>query len=251
MSVSEPMRHRAPSQAAVEDPSPRPRPDHVAIEGRYVTVEPLDVAAHGADLFAAGSGDVQKTRIWDYLPYGPFPMEADMRAHLEKQEQSSDPLFFAIRPKASGKAEGVASLMRIDPTNGVIEIGHIWLGPSLQQTPAATEALFLLIAHAMDDLGYRRMEWKSNAANAGSRGAATRLGFIYEGTFYQHVIVKLRNRDTAWFSILDSEWPAIRANFETWLDPANFDERGKQRHSLGEVNRGLAMSRTGDPSTAA
>jgi RimJ/RimL family protein N-acetyltransferase len=174
-----------------------------------------------------------------------------MRAHLEKQEQSSDPLFFAIRPKTSGKAEGVASLMRIDPTNGVIEIGHIWLGPSLQQTPAATEALFLLIAHAMDDLGYRRMEWKCNAANAGSRGAATRLGFIYEGTFYQHVIVKLRNRDTAWFSILDSEWPAIRANFETWLDAANFDERGKQRQSLGDLNRALATSRTGDPSAAA
>lgn len=209
-----------------------------------MTLEPLNVAAHGADLFAAGSGDVQKTRIWDYLPYGPFPSEADMRTHLEKQAQSRDPLFFAIRPRASGKAEGVASLMRIDPTNGVIEIGHIWLGPSLQQTPAATEALYLLISHAMDDLGYRRMEWKCNAANAASRAAAVRLGFIYEGTFYQHVIVKLRNRDTAWFSILDNEWPAIRDNFEIWLDPANFDAGGKQRQSLGELNRALAVATT-------
>lgn len=246
MSESEPMRHRAPSQSPVANPSPRPRPDRDVIAGRYVTVEPLDVTVHGAELFAAGSGDVKRTRIWDYLPYGPFPTETDMNAHLEQQSRSNDPLFFAIRPQSSGKAEGVASLMRIDPANGVIEIGHIWLGPALQQTLAATEALFLLISHAMDDLGYRRMEWKCNAANAGSRSAAVRLGFIYEGTFYQHLIVKLHNRDTAWFSILDSEWPAVRANFETWLNPENFDESGKQRQSLGDLNRALAAATTGD-----
>lgn len=239
MSGPEPMRRTPPSKAPVDDPSPRSRPDHVAIEGRYVRVEPLDVAAHAADLFAAGSGDVQRTRIWDLLPYGPFPTEADMRAHLTRQAASSDPLFFAIHPKASGRAEGVASLMEIVPDHGTIEVGHIWLGPDLQQTPAATEALVLLMSHAMDDLGYRRMEWKCDAANAASRSAAERLGFIHEGIFYQHRIVKRRNRDTAWFSILDSEWPAVRANLEAWLDPANFDETGKQRQSLGELNRAL------------
>ncbi len=243
MSAAEPMRNRPPSTAPVEDAEPRPLPEREAIEGRYARVEPLDVELHGADLFLAGSGDVRKTRIWDYLPYGPFLTEKEMRAHLASQEASEDPRFFAIRPYGSGRAEGVASLMRIDAMNGAIEIGHIWLGPDLQQTPAATEALFLLLSHCMDDLGYRRMEWKCNAANAPSRSAAVRLGFMHEGIFYQHLIVKRHNRDTAWFSILDEEWPAIRANFETWLDPANFDEQGRQRQSLGDLNRALSASR--------
>jgi RimJ/RimL family protein N-acetyltransferase len=246
MGAAEPMRGNPPSVAPVADPEPRPRPDHEPIAGRYVSVEPLSVDRHLGDLFAAGSGDVVRTRIWDYLPYGPFVTERDMRAHLEGQERSSDPLFFAIRPRASGKAEGVASLMSIEAVHGTIEIGHIWLGPGLQQTPAAAEALFLLISHAMDDLGYRRMEWKCDAANAASRAAAVRLGFIHEGIFYQHRIVKRRNRDTAWFSILDHEWPAIRANFVTWLDPANFDDSGRQQQSLGEMNRALAFARTSE-----
>ena len=161
------------------------------------------------------------------------------------QAAGEDPLFFAIRPRASDRVEGVASLMSIEPDHRSIEIGHIWLGPDLQRTPAATEALFLLIAHALDDLGYRRMEWKCNAANAASRAAACRLGFIHEGVFYQHRIVKGMNRDTAWFSILDHEWPALRANFETWLDPANFDEGGQQRQSLGDLNRALTAARVG------
>ena len=165
--------------------------------------------------------------------------------HLNAQAASEDPLFFAIRPRASDRVAGVASLMSIEPEHRSIEIGHIWLGPDLQRTPAATEALFLLIAHALDDLGYRRMEWKCNAANAASRAAACRLGFIHEGVFYQHRIFKGMNRDTAWFSILDHEWPALRANFETWLDPANFDEEGKQRRSLGDLNRALTAARAG------
>jgi RimJ/RimL family protein N-acetyltransferase len=135
--------------------------------------------------------------------------------------------------------------MTIEPAHRSIEVGHIWLGPDLQRTIAATEALFLLIAYAMDDLGYRRMEWKCNAANAASRGAAVRLGFIHEGVFFQHRIFKGRNRDTAWFSILDTEWPAIRANFETWLAPENFDAHGRQRQSLGDLNRALTATRTG------
>lgn len=245
--ASEPTRSTPPSTAPVPDTEPRERPAHAVIEGRYVTLEPLDAARHTADLFAAGSGDPQRTRIWDYLPYGPFTSEAQMRAHLEAQAASTDPLFFAIRPRRSGRVEGVASQMRIDEKNGVIEIGHIWLGPGLQQTPAATEALFLLIDEPMSQLGYRRMEWKCNAANAASRAAAVRLGFLYEGTFYQHVIVKGHNRDTAWFSILDHEWPALRANFQTWLAPDNFDDRGRQRQSLGELNRTLSTARTTDP----
>jgi RimJ/RimL family protein N-acetyltransferase len=212
-------------------------------EGRYARVEPLAPDAHAADLVAAGHGDAVRDRIWEYLPYGPFGTESELRAHLDAQAVSDDPLYFAIRPHASGRAEGIASLMTIEPEHRSIEIGHIWLGPDLQRTPAATEALYLLIAHAMDDLGYRRMEWKCNAANAASRAAAIRLGFTHEGVFYQHRIIKGCNRDTAWFSILDAEWPAIRANFETWLDPANFDDEGRQRRSLGELNRALTATR--------
>ncbi|MBA2596597.1 MAG: GNAT family N-acetyltransferase [Chloroflexota bacterium] len=231
-----------PSTGLVADPSPAPRPERRVHEGRYVRLEPLDPEIHTSELFAAGSGDDARNRIWDYLPYGPFGAEAELRTHLTAQAAGDDPLFFTIRPHGAGRAAGVASLMRIEPAHRSIEIGHIWLGPDLQRTAAATEALFLLIAHAIDDLGNRRMEWKCNAANAASRAAACRLGFRHEGVFYQHNIVKGHNRDTAWFSILDHEWPAIRANFETWLDPANFDGDGRQRQSLGELNQALTDS---------
>lgn len=243
MRGAEPMRTTPPSTEPLADPSPAPRPERRVLKGLYVLVEPLAPDAHTVDLFAASHGDEPKTRIWDYLPYGPFASARDMRAHVTTQAAGEDPLFFAIRPHASGRAEGVASLMTIEPAHRSIEIGHIWLGPDLQNTPAATEALYLLIAYAMGDLGDRRMEWKCDAANAASRGAACRLGFIHEGIFYQHRIVKGRNRDTAWFSITNHEWPAIRANFETWLDPANFDAEGRQRQSLGELNRALTASR--------
>jgi RimJ/RimL family protein N-acetyltransferase len=239
----EPTRATPPSIESLADPSPAPRPERRAIAGRYARVEPLDSAAHAADLYAAGHGDEQKARIWAYLPYGPFPSNDEFERHIAAQAASADPLFFAIRSHGSGRAAGVASLMTIEPAHRSIEIGHIWLGPELQNTPASTEALYLLIAHAMDDLGYRRMEWKCDAANAASRGAATRLGFTHEGLFYQHRIVKGRNRDTAWFSILDGEWPAIRANFEAWLDPANFDGEGRQRLSLSALNRALTSER--------
>jgi RimJ/RimL family protein N-acetyltransferase len=243
VSETEPMRTLPPSTALVADPSPAPWPERRIHEGRYARVEPLDAGSHAAELYAASHGDAEKERIWDYLAYGPFPSAEAFSVHLERQAASDDPLFFAIRPHGSGRAEGVASLMSIVPANRSIEIGHIWLGPSLQKTPAATEALYLLIAHALDDLRYRRMEWKCNAANAASRAAACRLGFTHEGVFYQHMIVKGCNRDTAWFSILDHEWPAIRANFAAWLDPANFDAGGGQRESLGELNRALAETR--------
>ena len=242
MPDAESVRSAPPSTAAVPDTSPAPRPERRVHDGRYSRVEPLDPAQHSDDLYAASHGDATRERIWDYLPYGPFAHREAFDAHLTEQATGADPIFFAIRPHASGNAEGVASLMTIEPAHRSIEIGHIWLGPRLQRTPAATEALFLLIAHAMDrgDLGYRRMEWKCNAANAASRAAAVRLGFTHEGVFYQHRIVKGHNRDTAWFSILDHEWPALRANFAAWLDPENFDDEGKQRRSLGELNQALA-----------
>jgi RimJ/RimL family protein N-acetyltransferase len=241
---TEPMRPTPPSITPLADPSPAPRPERRIHEGRSVRVEPLDAAAHGHALYAASHGDAAKARIWAYLPYGPFSSEEAFLQHLADQAAGDDPLFFAIRPYGSGRVEGVASLMSIEPDHRSIEIGHIWLGTELQQTPAATEALFLLIAHAMDDLGYRRMEWKCDAANAASRGAACRLGFTHEGVFYHHRIVKGRNRDTAWFSILDHEWPAIRANFETWLAVENFDANGRQRRSLSDLNRALTAART-------
>lgn len=242
-SESEPMRRRAPSIDPVPDPTPAPRPERRVLEGRFARVEPLHAEAHGAALFAASHGDDRRLRIWDYLPYGPFASEREFLANLDAQARADDPLFYTIRPHTSARPEGIATLMTIEPEQRSIEIGHIWLGPDLQRTAAATEALYLLISYAMDDLGYRRMEWKCNAANAASRAAAVRLGFIHEGVFYQHRIVKGCNRDTAWFSILDSEWPAIRANFETWLGEENFDADGRQRQSLGALNRTLTATR--------
>jgi RimJ/RimL family protein N-acetyltransferase len=191
-----------------------------------VRLEPLS-PAHAEDLFAAAAGD---PHLWDYLPYGPFADPASLRAHLAAQASSDDPLFFAV--VVDGRAAGVVSYLRIEPEHGCIEIGHIWFGASLQRTPAATEAIYLLARHAFDDLGNRRLEWKCDAANARSRRAAERFGFTFEGVFRQHMIVKGRNRDTAWFSIVDGEWPAVRARFETWLDPKNFDAEGRQRASL-------------------
>jgi RimJ/RimL family protein N-acetyltransferase len=233
----EPTRNRPPSGEPVEPLPPALWPARIVHEGRYARVEPLDARVHAEELFAASHGDETALRIWDHLSYAPFSSLEAFRGWLRDCSATPDPLFFAIRDKRSGLAAGVASLMTIAPKNGSIEIGHIWLGPALQNTAAGTEGLYLLIRHALDDLGYRRMEWKCNALNAGSRRAAIRLGFRHEGIFYQHMISKGRNRDTAWFSILDGEWPRLRVNFERWLAPENFDETGRQRTSLGELNR--------------
>jgi RimJ/RimL family protein N-acetyltransferase len=206
------------------------------MEGRYCRIEPLDPARHAEDLFAAFTED-REGRIWTYLPYGPFATLADLRAWMEQSCLGDDPLFHAIVDKAGGRALGVASYLRITPEVGVIEVGHINYAPALQQTPAATEAMFLLMAQVFDGLGYRRYEWKCNALNDASRSAALRLGFSFEGVFRQATIVKGRNRDTAWFSILDSEWPEAKAAFEAWLAPENFDGAGKQRKSLAARRR--------------
>jgi RimJ/RimL family protein N-acetyltransferase len=199
------------------------------LAGERVRLEPLDPERHAEALHAAAAGD---PRLWDHLPYGPFADSGELRAHLARQASSSDPLYLAVIDSVTGQARGVASYMRIEPEHGCIEIGHIWFGASLQRTAAATEAIYLLARHAFDDLGNRRLEWKCDAANARSRRAAERFGFTFEGVFRQHMIVKGRNRDTAWFSILDAEWPAIRDAFETWLRPENFDAEGRQRMPL-------------------
>jgi RimJ/RimL family protein N-acetyltransferase len=212
------------------------RPVHAPVptilSSRYARVEPVDAERHAHDLFEASHGPDGDPAIWTYLGYGPFCGEAAFRSWLTERARSSDPLFFAILDAASGRAAGMASYLRIAPGDGVIEIGHIWLAPRLQDTRQATEAIFLMARHAFDDLGYRRFEWKCNAGNEPSLRAATRLGFSFEGLFRQHMIVKGRNRDTAWYAIIDQDWPAIRKSFEAWLDPANFDPHGGQRRKL-------------------
>jgi RimJ/RimL family protein N-acetyltransferase len=218
------------SEAELGFEPPR-RPQRTPLEGARVRLEPIDPNRHQIGLFVAAG----EPEIWQYLPYGPYADEAALAAQLEANAASEDPLFYAIVDLRDGRAGGMASYLRITPEHGVIEIGHIWLGLGLQRTREATEAIYLLARHAFDDLGYRRLEWKCNAANAASRAAAERFGFTFEGVFRQHQIVKGRNRDTAWYAILDHEWPAIRAGFETWLADANFDAHGRQRLRLSQL----------------
>lgn len=216
----------------------RELPPQSSLTGRYCTLERLNLAVHGIDLTNAFHGSPDAA--WTYLPYGPFSDRADVTVWLETRAASSDPLFHAIRDSQTGHAAGLASLMRIDPSNGVIEVGHIHFSPSLKQTPAATEAIFLLMGRVFDELGYRRLEWKCDALNTPSRRAAERLGFTYEGTFRQASIVKGRNRDTAWFSMLDREWPQIKRGFEAWLAPVNFDSKHRQRTTLLQARSATA-----------
>lgn len=208
---------------------PRPHPLRSPLQGRWCDVVPLDPDAHAAGLFAAYSADTEG-RIWTYLPQGPFADLAGFRAWMEATCLTDDPLFHTVL--VEGQPLGVASLMRIDPANGVVEVGNINYAPALSRTRASTEAMYLLMRRAFDELGYRRYEWKCDALNIPSRDTAARLGFTYEGTFRQAIAYKGRNRDTAWFSILDSEWPHLKAGFEAWLDPSNFDAAGQQRHAL-------------------
>ncbi|HZT21106.1 MAG TPA: GNAT family protein [Dongiaceae bacterium] len=207
-------------------------PAREALTGRYVRVEPVDPRRHATDLFDASHGAGGDPAIWTYLGYGPFPDEAAFSAWLEERAASADPLFYALVEAASGRALGMASYLRIVPADGVIEVGHIWLAPALQRTRPATEAIFLMARHAFEALGNRRFEWKCNASNEPSRRAAIRFGFTFEGLFRQHMIVKGRNRDTAWYAMIDRDWPAIRRAFEAWLDPENFDAEGRQRRKL-------------------
>jgi RimJ/RimL family protein N-acetyltransferase len=214
------------------DKVPARLPDGRALFGRSVTVEPVSVARHGGDLWQSFADSDAHGRLWTYMGYGPFADEAAFRQWLAKCEASPDPRFYALVPRNSGKAAGMASLMRITPEHGVIEIGNIWFSPALQRTREATDALFVMIRHALDELGYRRLEWKCDALNAPSRRAALRLGFTFESIFRQHMVIKGRNRDTAWFAILDHEWPRLRAAYQAWLSDDNFDADGRQRKPL-------------------
>ena len=213
---------------------PRPLPPRTPMEGRFCRLEPLDPERHAAELFEANRLDAEG-RNWTYLPVGPFERLDDFRRWMDAKCLGPDPLFHAIIDRASGRAVGFASYLRIDPANGVIEVGHITYSPLLQRHPAATETMYLMMRRVFDELGYRRYEWKCDSLNAPSRAAAQRLGFVFEGIFRQAVVYKGRNRDTCWFSILDGEWPALRRAFERWLDPANFDGAGKQRRRLSEL----------------
>ena len=208
-----------------------PRPERVVLDGRYARLEPLDPARHGADLLASAQEPGAEARF-RYLFDAPPDDAATFQAWLEKSAASTDPLFFAVVDKASGRAEGRQTLMRIDAVHGVIEIGSILWGPAIARSRVATEALYLFAAYVFDTLGYRRLEWKCDSNNAPSRRAALRFGFAFEGIFRQHMVTKGRNRDTAWFAMLDDEWPALKARFEAWLDPSNFDADGLQRRKL-------------------
>lgn len=209
----------------------RPRPARIVMDGRYTRLEPLDPARHGDALFeqSATSGAEERFR---YLFEQPPATSADFQPWLDTMSQSQDPMFWAVVDKTSGRAAGRQALMRIEPAHGVIEIGSILWGPAIARTRVATEALYLFAAHVFEDLGYRRFEWKCHNDNVPSKRAARRFGFTYEGLFRQHMVAKGANRDTAWFSMLDKEWPAIKAAYEAWLAPENFEEAGRQKTRL-------------------
>ncbi|HEY7764584.1 MAG TPA: GNAT family protein [Aestuariivirgaceae bacterium] len=208
------------------------KPDGRPLFGRYVLLEKVSAGKHAHDLYRSFAGSDPEGNVWTYMGYGPFDDLEQFTAWLAARETSADPLFHAFVPKTEGRAAGMGAFMRHDGTNGVIEIGHIWLSPALQRTREATESIYLMMRHAFEDLGVRRLEWKCDALNEPSRRAAKRYGFTFEGVFRQHMIVKGRNRDTAWFSMIDKEWPPARQAFDRWLDLANFDAGGRQKMKL-------------------
>lgn len=219
------------TEGSAVDPRPALRPVRTTLAGACASIVPLDPAAHAKDLYAPTHGSA-KEDLFRYLWDAPFASQSDFRASMERKAATEDPLYFAVADAASGRALGYASYMRIEPANRCIEVGGILFAPELQRTRAATEAMYLMARHVFEDLGYRRYEWKCDALNRPSIRAALRLGFTFEGVFRQHMIVKGRNRDTAWFAMLDSEWPSRKAAFERWLAPENFDREGRQKSRL-------------------
>ncbi len=213
--------------------TPPPRPPREPLEGRYCRLEPLDPDRHAAALFAASAAD-RDGRSWTYKTYGPFPTLHSYREWMSGKCLGEDPLFFAIVDRADDQPAGLASYLRITPASGTIEVGHLHFAPRLQRTAAATEAMFLLMQRAFE-LGYRRYEWKCDALNAASRAAAQRLGLSFEGIFRQATVYKGRSRDTAWYAAIDTQWPTLRAAFQAWLDPGNFDLDGRQRTRLTDL----------------
>ena len=230
------------SEAPAEQPVGKPvafggatPPVHTELKGTHVVLRPIDPDGDAESLYAASHAPSGDPRIWTYLYDGPYADLENFRESLREQAARHDYVFFAVADARHNRPLGIASYLSIVPEHGVIEIGNIWFSPELQRTPAATEAIFLLARHAFDELGYRRLEWKCNALNAASRRAALRFGFSFEGIFRQHMVVKGRNRDTAWYAITDTDWPAIRAGFRSWLAGENFDAEGRQRRSLEEL----------------
>jgi RimJ/RimL family protein N-acetyltransferase len=217
------------------DAKPAQRPQRTTLGGRFVRLTPLDTALHADDLVAC-MGRPQHASLWTYMFDGPFADRASFEDAMKKRQASDDPLFFAIEEAGTNRAIGIASYMRIEPAHRVIEVGGIVFSPDLQRRPGATETMYLMARHVFEDLGYRRYEWKCDALNAPSRRAALRLGFTFEGIFRAHMIIKSRNRDTAWFSMLDTEWPSRKAAFEKWLAADNFETNGVQKQSLSALN---------------
>ena len=224
---------RASLGAAVLGWTAPTRPAGQILSGQWVRLEPLDADLHAADLFGCFAGH---DGLWDYLPYGPFASAADYFDWVTINATGDEPLFYAIRSQHSQQLLGVASFLNINPAQGSIEVGHLCFSPKLQQNTAATEAMYLMMAWAFG-AGYRRYEWKCNALNLPSRRAAQRLGFSFEGVFRNHLIVKGRNRDTAWFSVIDDEWPALKSAFAVWLDRDNFDQNGHQIQKLSDLTQ--------------
>jgi RimJ/RimL family protein N-acetyltransferase len=218
----------APPIGPAVDPTPAQLPGPVTLQGRTVTIEKLDATRHGPDLWEAVRGH---DAVWTYMSYGPFADAGAFASWLSEREQLKDPYYYAIVDR-TGRAVGVFSLLEIRPAMRVVEVGHVVYSPALQRKPLATEAQYLLAKYAFETLGYRRYEWKCNVLNEASYDAALRLGFSYEGLFRQHMIVKGRSRDTAWFAMLDGKWPTRKAAFERWLSPDNFDRNGLQRTKL-------------------
>ncbi len=227
------------SGAALPGWKPPPWPSPRALVGRYAALEPMREAAHGDALFAASSGPETPERF-RYLFDEPPADRAALAAWIRAREGLDDPMFFAVVDRATGRAGGRQALMRITPEHGVIEIGNVLWGPAISRTRVATEAQYLFARHVFRDLAYRRYEWKCDALNAPSRAAALRFGFRFEGVFRQHMVIKGRNRDTAWFAITDADWPMLEAGYERWLDPANFDEACRQRRTLQQCFAAVA-----------
>lgn len=227
---------RSISGFKVEVPLSGKAPERRPLEGTLVVLEPFEADRHSEELYCASHQDQEAKRVWTFLPDGPFEELASFRPWATRMMMEPDRLLYAICDKHAERLGGMAMYLDIRPAHGSIEMGYIWFAPFLQRTAQATEALFLMLRHAFDTLRYRRMQWRCNALNEKSRAAALRLGFTFEGIFHQHMVVKGYNRDTAWYSILDHEWPRIRTNFELWLAPSNFDTQGRQISSLSRLN---------------
>jgi RimJ/RimL family protein N-acetyltransferase len=213
--------------------TPPPRPSRDLLAGRLVQLEPLEADRHAFDLHAAFTGH---DALWDYMPYGPFASASAYHRWAREREAGEDPRFYVLRDQVTGQVGGIASYLRIAPEAGSIEVGHICIAPRMQRGAAMTEAMFLMMEWAFR-VGYRRYEWKCNALNLPSRRAAQRLGFSYEGVFRNHMVIKGRNRDSAWYSVISDEWPALAEAYRVWLNPANFDAKGRQRERLSDLTR--------------